>query len=173
MFTKNFIRLGRHIFNPAASGLAATSIIFGISVSWWGPSSLYPTTLQAIPLFLILFLPFLVSGVRMKRYFTISSFFISYTTSALVFFQLANSNMAINTIYRLVLDPTVIFFAFVMAPEPMTSPHSQKNQILFGVFVGATSIIVSRILYQIPFLQTLDPLIFSLLLANVIFFKYR
>jgi Na+-translocating ferredoxin:NAD+ oxidoreductase RnfD subunit len=167
MFSKNFIRLGRHIFNPASFGLGFISIVFAQTVSWWGPSSLYPTDPKTLPLFLILLSPFLVSGIRMKRYFITFSFLSFYALGSMIFFR------STNAILNLLLDPTVIFFSLVMITEPMTSPNSRKNQILFGLFIAIFAIFGSRIIYQIPLLKTLDPLIFSLLLANLFFFKNR
>lgn len=167
MFSKNFIRAGRHIFNPASFGLVFISIVLSQAVSWWGPSSLYPTDLRTLPLFLILFLPFIVSGVRMKRYFTTFSFISFYVLGSAIFFQ------STNDILKLLFDPTIIFFSLVMITEPMTSPSSLKNQILFGLFIALLAIFGSKIIYQIPLLTTLDPLIFSLLLGNLFFFKNR
>lgn len=167
MFSKNFIRIGRHIFNPASLGLGFISVVFAQTVSWWGPSSLYLTDLSALPLFLILLLPFLVSGMRMKRYITIFSFISFYILGSLIFFQ------STNNILNLILDPTVIFFSVVMVIEPMTSPSNLKNQLLFGLFIALVAIFSSKLIIQIPFLTTLDPLIFSLLLGNLLFFKNR
>lgn len=167
MFSKNFIRAGRHIFNPASFGLGFISIVFAQTVSWWGPGSLYPTDLRTLPLFIILLLPFLVSGIRMKRYITTLAFISFYVLGSAIFFQSANN------ILKLLFDPTIVFFSLVMITEPMTSPSSRRNQILFGLFIALLAIFGSKIIYQIPLLTTLDPFIFSLLLGNLFFFKNR
>lgn len=167
MFSKNFLRLGRHIFNPAAFGLLFISIIFYKTISWWAPGELFALSIKFPFLFLILLSPFLVSGLRMKKYFITLSFLIFYVLGSIVFFRSANN------ILSLVFDPTIIFFSLVMITEPMTTPHSRKNQILFGLFIAFLAIFSSRIIYQIPMLKTLDPLIFALILGNLIFFKNR
>lgn len=167
MFSKNFIRFGRHIFNPASFGLGFISIVFTKAISWWAPGELFALSIKFPFLLLILFSPFLVSGLRMKKYFITLSFLFFYALGSIMFFQ------STNNILNLVFDPTIIFFSLVMITEPMTTPHSRKNQILFGLFIAILSIFSSRIIYQIPMLKTLDPLIFALLLGNLIFFKNR
>lgn len=167
MFSKNFIRFGRHIFNPAAFGLGFGSIVFIQTISWWAPGELFALSIKFPFLLLILFSPFLVSGLRMKKYFIILSFLFFYALGSMVFFQ------STNNILSLIFDPTIIFFSLVIITEPMTTPHSRKNQILFGLFIAILAIFSSGIIYQIPMLKTLDPLIFALLLGNLIFFKNR
>jgi len=173
MFSKNFIRRGRHIFNPAAFGLVLTSVIFLTPVAWWGPGSLFGLSAKFLPLFLILLSPILVSGIRMKRYFTILFFLVSYTASNLIFLIVTKNTIDASIILRLIWDPTIIFFAIVMAPEPMTTPYSRKNQILFGVFIGLLAITSSRLLSLVPVIGALDSLILSLLVGNLLFFKQR
>lgn len=160
MFSKNFIRPIRHIFNPAAFGMIFIALVFSSFTSWWGPSALLGT-----PLFFLILLPALVSAYRMKRYLTISTFFLSYCLIAVLFFGADPQ--------RVLLDPTVIFFSLVMAPEPMTTPAKKQNQILFGLFLSLLVFVFSRFLIGLPLMQRIDPLIFSLLIGNLIFFKRR
>ena len=161
MFSKNFIRFSnRHIFNPAGFGLLVGAIIFHHNVSWWGVSWQQFFPQSGIPLrgtipFLILLSPALISILRMKRYRITLSFLIAY---ALI-------NIKLNSF----LDPTVLFFSIVMLPEPMTSPNRHNRQILFGIFVAIISIIASFPISNL----SLDPLIFSLLLGNLAFFRFR
>lgn len=170
MFSKNFIRFSnRHIFNPAGFGLLIGALIFDHNVSWWAVSwqQFFPQSgislRETIP-FLILLSPALVSILRMKRYRITLSFLIAY---ALI-------NINLNSF----LDPTVLFFSIVMLPEPMTSPNRHNRQILFGIFVALISIVASspissaKLADQISNLS-LDPLIFSLLLGNLVFLKFR
>jgi len=165
MFSKNFIRFSnRHIFNPAGFGLLVGAIIFGYNISWWGVSfqQFRIQNLEFIIYFLVLLSPTLVSILHMKRYRIILSFLIAYAL--------------INTTLNSFLDPTVLFFSIVMLPEPMTSPNRHNRQILFGFFVALISIFVSS-----PILNSKlsiinfapDPLIFSLLLGNLVFLRFR
>ena len=158
MATKNFLRIsGKHIFNPAAAGLMIGGIIFSQSVSWWGVSfqNILQFNLQNTILLLILLLPSLISGIRMRRIFNSVTFLIS---------NMILSNLTTTTL----LDPTTIFFAIVMLPEPMTTPVKIKNQILFGLSVAVLVQLIPLTGINLP-----DLFIPALLLGNVIFFKYR
>ncbi len=158
MFSKNFIRNSEsHIFNPAAFGLFFTSLLFNHNVSWWAVSfqSLTPFSLIGLIYFLILLSPGYVSLYKMRRFRNTLTFLICY-----FLFNLFNRGVVS-------LDPTVIFFSLVMLPEPATTPFTPFRQILFGGFVAVAVLLVSNFSF-LP-----DPLIFSLLLANLIFFKFK
>ncbi|MBI2036083.1 RnfABCDGE type electron transport complex subunit D [Candidatus Microgenomates bacterium] len=155
--SKNFLRVsGRGIFNPAGFGLLAGSLIFPDAISWWGTSfqQFRVQNLESIIFFLILLSPVLISIIRMKRYRIILSFLIMY--------------ILLSSISNL-LDPTLLFFSLVMLPEPMTTPNRHLPQILFGIFVAVFSFITFLPIQNFQ----LDPLITSLLIGNLIFFKFR
>ncbi len=142
MASKNFVRLSnKHIFNPAAVGLFLGGIIFNLNVSWWGSS--FQTHFWD---FLILLTPGIISFYKMKRYGSILSFLIVYE---------------LLTGFKNLLDPTTIFFALVMLPEPMTSPFDLKKQILYGAIVAVAITILS----YFPILP--DVFIPALLLGNL------
>jgi len=176
MGTKNFLKIsGRHIFNPAAIGLFIGGILFHQYVSWWGTSFQAFTSnfsFQKLILFLILLLPVLISGIRQRRYTTILIFLASYTLLAHVF----TYNFSIQSLIGRLLDPTVIFFATTMLPEPMTSPVNTKRQALYGFTVAFAFFILSYpVISKFLFMNNLLPDLFipALLLGNVLFFKYR
>lgn len=142
--SKNFVRLsGKHVFNPAGAGLFLGAYIFNVPISWWGVSLL--------PVFILL-LPGLVSILRMRRYGSILSFLIIYN---------------IFSGFKILLDPTTIFFALVMLPEPMTSPFDLKKQIIYGSVVAVFSLVFS----QVPLFP--DALIPALFLGNVFNFFFK
>lgn len=144
MAGKNFLRINnRHLFNPAALGLFLGGIFFNLDVSWWGVSAV---------VFLILLLPGYVSFYKMRRFGSILSF--------LVFYNLLSG-------FKLLLDPTTIFFALVMLPEPMTSPFDLKKQILYGAIVATAALVLS----YFPIFP--DVLIPALLLGNVFNFSFK
>jgi Na+-translocating ferredoxin:NAD+ oxidoreductase RnfD subunit len=172
MFSKNFIRFSnRHIFNPAGFGLLVGAIIFGYNISWWAVSfqkfSIFNFQFS-IP-FLILLSPALVSIFRMKRYRIVLSFLIAYA----LLNQFLNLK---SSILNLITDPTILFFSLVMLPEPMTTPNNHKRQVIFGIFVALFSIFssypISNFKFQISNLSV-DPLIFALLLGNLVFLRFR
>ena len=142
MFSKNFLHVSeRHIFNPAAFGLLVSGIILRQNISWWGVSwqqlSIHPLA------FIILLTPFLVSALRMRRYFIQLAFLL-----VLALFKVAP------------LDPVLLFFAAVMLPEPMTTPVRPISQLVFGAAVVLLSLM--------PYFP--DPLLLALLASNALFF---
>ncbi len=177
MAVKNFLRIsGRHVFNPAGSGLFLAGILFHQTVSWWGVSFqtiTAPFSLLKMLYFIILGLPFLISGFRMRRLISIFSFLITYTVVSLVFLL---HTFSLTTFFITVADSTVIFFSIVMLPEPMTSPVKQKRQLLYGVIVA---LVVSLLSY--PGINSAlsqkgllpDPFITALLIGNLFFLRFR
>lgn len=172
MVIKNFLRIkNRHIFNPAASGLFLVSLLFHHTVSWWGVSfqTIVAFRFQSLIFLLILFSPFLVSAVRMRR-FRIQVPFLTVNTILAIFFS---HQPAILT---LLFDPTTIFFTAVMLPEPMTTPNRPSQQLAFGAFIAILATILSlpSLIETLPFLQQLpDVFLLSLLISNLLFFVKR
>lgn len=168
MAIKNFVRISnKHIFNPAASGLLIGGLIFGSYVSWWGSSFQYSSNfnVQTLILYTILLSPLYISAYRIKRYFSILSFLVTYVV--LTFITFGNS---LNSLFVSLFDPTVIFFSIVMLPEPITSPSGRNKQIFFGATVGILSFIIgSNFISGSVFIP--DALITALLIANLLFFK--
>ncbi len=143
MWSKNYLRVSkRHIFNPAAFGLLVSGIILKQNISWWGVSW---QQLAGHPLaFIVLLTPFWISAWRVRRYFIQLAFLL-----ILIVFKASP------------LDPTLLFFAAVMLPEPMTAPAKPTRQLVFGVTVALLSLI--------PYFP--DSLLVALLISNVLFFK--
>lgn len=168
VISKHFLSFNkRHIFNPAAFGLLCASLLFGHIVSWWGVSwqQFKVSSLESIVFFLILLVPGYVSAIKMRRLKIIAAFLLVYNLFNYFFYKSVT-----------VLDPTVLFFSLVMLPEPITTPNKKNLQIYFGIFVGLVSITLS---YSLPIFNFQladvipDPLIAGLLIANLIFFKWR
>jgi Na+-translocating ferredoxin:NAD+ oxidoreductase RnfD subunit len=171
---KDFLRIGdRHIFNPAASGLMVGFLLFGLNPSWWGPTpygfgKLHPADL-AVAVSVAAF--GYVSLWRYKRYFNVVSFLVVSIILQIVL--LATS--PVNAIQALI-NPGSLFFALVMLPEPMTTPVKKLRQVLFGTFVaffniGAIYAMVNGLLPA--FSNFPDTSLIALLLANLLFFKFR
>lgn len=156
MAFKNFLRInGKHIFNPAAAGLFLGGVIFNLPVAWWGVS-FQNITMPGFGNFLsffILLLPIFVSVWRLRRFWSILSFLLIY---------------GLFTRFSLLLDPTTIFFALVMLPEPMTSPFTLKKQIFYGLTVAAAVFVLSFLPITMP-----DILIPALLLGNLFNFFFK
>ena len=179
MASKHFLRFsGRHVFNPAAFGLFTSSLLFNHNVSWWAVSfqQFFIFHLSSFIYFLILISPILISAVRMRRFRIILAFLFIYTILTTL---ILSANQLVTTNYSLlttILDPTILFFALVMRPEPMTSPNNHNRQFLFGISVALLTIVLSLPIVNSQFLIfnfPSDPLTFSLLIGNLLFFRFR
>jgi Na+-translocating ferredoxin:NAD+ oxidoreductase RnfD subunit len=171
---KDFLRPSdSHIFNPAASGLLIGFLLFGLNPSWWGPTpygfgKLHPADLAiAISIAALGY----VSLWRYKRYFNVLSYLVVSIILQIVL--LATSPM--NAIQALI-NPGSLFFALVMLPEPITTPVKKLRQVLFGTVVavfniGAIYAMANGLLPE--FSNFPDTSLIALLLANLLFFKFR
>lgn len=168
--SKHFVQISnRHIFNPAAIGLVVGNMLLNDTVSWWGVSfQVLKLTPLNIVVFFMLLAPIFVSGIRIKRFGSVGAFLLTY--SVLLFLQNQASPLMTLT------NPTVLFFAITMLPEPMTSPSVLRRQIFYGAFVATTAIVY----FYLPFSRSLlatnllpDGLLPFLLLGNLVFFRFR
>lgn len=131
----------RHIFNPAALGILASSLIFNRPVAWWGASwGMVPVAIIGLGMFPIL--------RRIRREWMAITFLLIYM---------------IFTSPRLAFDGTVFLFAFVLLTEPKTSSIAGKWRWGWGILVGLLVFIQSLFGIAIA-----DPLLFALLTANII-----
>ncbi len=144
--------LRRHLFNPAAFGIIAVSVLFGNQAGWWAVSWW--------PQFYLILLP--TAGYviyKIGRAPLVVSFLVVY----LLFIFFVTKNLPNS--FQAILDSTVILFALVMLPEPQSSPATGIWKYGFGLLVGAIVIMMS--LWRGV---GLDPLLFSLLSADLISF---
>ncbi|MBI4099200.1 hypothetical protein HY442_01565 [Candidatus Parcubacteria bacterium] len=108
---------GRHIFNPAAAGLAA-GMLLGAGAGWW---------LDQLPWSVALFGAFIVS--RTRKWPTVLAFLLVW------FF-----GSALQVGFRGAASTTPFFFTAVMLIEPMTTPAWPKAQAAYGAFVGILTV---------------------------------
>lgn len=149
--SKHIFRLGehRHIFNPAAFGILGVAFITGAPVAWWAVS------------FSPWIIPLIVSAsytlYQLKRLWLPITFLATYGLYFLLF-------VPKETLLPILLDGTVFLFAFVMLPEPITSPSAGRWKYAFGPLVFVVSILIGRI-GQLP-----DVFLPALLLGNILAF---
>ena len=171
---KDFLRISdRHIFNPAASGLLVGFFLFGLNPSWWGPtpysfSKMHPVNIGlAVSVFALAY----VSCYRYKRYFNV----LGYLVVSIILQVVLLSSTFSNAISAMI-NPGSLFFALVMLPEPMTTPVSKIRQMMFGVLVAFVNL---GLVYGLStgvfsgIANFPDTSLIALLLANLIFFKFR
>lgn len=121
---------GKHIFNPAAFGVAMTAMFIGQGATWWVAGNL-----ALLPIVL-------VGGVLVVRKIHRLDLVLTYLVAAIlssVFFKLADPAAAWSTIQTTVLHTSLLFFAFVMLTEPLTTPPRRSERIIYAVLVGVLS----------------------------------
>ena len=151
--SKQFIAVGirQHIFNPAAFGIMGVSLIFGTTVAWWGVSwGWYP---------LVIFVPLMMRILwRLHRLYLPLGFLLVY----FIYLILTSS---VDLALRTLVDSTVLLFALVMLPEPITSPAAGYFKYLFGASVAFVVIFVTT------FTKISEAFLPALLLANLVSFS--
>ena len=126
--SKQFIGAGlrQHIFNPAAFGIMAVVLAFGTPVAWWAVAwGKLPLVILVVAMIRILW--------RMKRLWLPLGFLIIYLIYYLALFDPKNAVLAL-------VDGSLLLFALVMLPEPMTSPIVGKSKYIFGSVVAIAAI---------------------------------
>lgn len=131
MVIKAFVRLdGRHIFNPAASGLLVGMILFSSFPSWWvGGQNLW--------VFLI-WIPVLL--YKQRRWAPMMAFILPLVT--------------FNGL-DILASASLLFFISVMLIEPKTSPADTKTGLFYGAIVALGYFLLNRFTGIDPLLPAL------------------
>lgn len=116
----------KHIFNPAAIAVIMTSFLMNQSASWW--------------IGMTVMTPFLIIGGlllirKINRELMVFSFFV-FTFITLVFFSFLNNDNPFIIFQNIFLNSALLFLAFIMLTEPLTTPPTKKLQIIYGTIVG-------------------------------------
>lgn len=126
MASKYIFALGKkHIFNPAAFGVALSAFVLGQSATWWVGGNL--------PL-----LPFvLLGGLLIVRKIRREDLVASFSVIALLTVALTtNGASSLTSITQTLLHSSFLFLALVMLTEPLTMPPSRFLRILYAAIVG-------------------------------------
>ncbi len=116
----------KHVFNPAAFAVVAAAFLVNKSASWW------IGTLYMAPF--VLAIGLLITR-KIQRTSLIVSFFVTSIACTLLFIFFTSSQSFL-VLKEAVLYSPLLFFAFVMLTEPMTTPPTKPLQILYGGLVG-------------------------------------
>ena len=157
ILSKHIIKIkNRHIFNPANFGLMIAGLI-GFSSSWWGSYTLVPV---------VIFGAFIL--YRIPKLKTVISFLIAYAFSTALLFG------SIQSFVPLIVNSTILFFAFFMLTEHKTSSFTTKGQIVYGVSTGVLSalLILASQLTGITYFSAYY-LNIALAFGNIVAFKVR
>lgn len=124
--SKFILAIGRkHLFNPAALGVALTALLLDQSATWWVGGSL--------PLLPVV----LAGGLLIIRKLRRLDLFATFVAVALVTILATTepSRYATAMTETLASSP-LLFFAFVMLTEPLTAPTTRLPRIAFAAIVG-------------------------------------
>lgn len=126
MASKYIFAVGKkHIFNPAALAVFLTSITIAGVANWWVGT--------------LVMLPFTLSGIlivrKIRRFELVFYFFITSLATILILSTLKGSDPLV-TLKKTFVDSPILFFAFVMLTEPLTTPPTKKLQAIYGALVG-------------------------------------
>ena len=116
----------KHLFNPAAFAVVITGLFLSQNASWW------IGTLVMTPFVLI---GGLMVIRKLKRTDLALSFFILAFLSMFVFGVIQGGDV-FNVLWKTLVSSPILFFAFIMITEPLTTPPSQFLRILYGALVG-------------------------------------
>ena len=116
----------RHIFNPAALGVALPALLLDHPATWWVSSQVW-----LMPIVL-------VGGVliirKLRRLDLVLAFAVANLAVSVLTSNLADAPVSIRFA---LLDSPFFFFAFVMLTEPLTAPQGKAWRIIYGALVGA------------------------------------
>jgi Na+-transporting NADH:ubiquinone oxidoreductase subunit NqrB len=115
----------KHIFNPAAFGVALAGLVLKGAASWWVGDN--ATILPLIILGGILVL------TRLHYYALLASFAVVVLGLTVAETPIAN---ALPSLSLMAIHSAFCFFAFVMLTEPRTVPLGRWRQIVYGALVG-------------------------------------
>lgn len=116
----------KHIFNPAAIAVVLTALGPQQSASWWiGNSAMMPSVL--------------IGGIllvrRIRRGAMVTSFFAAALAGTILSALMRHVGVT-SALHQTIFSSALLFLAFVMLTEPLTSPTTKKYQIWYGILTG-------------------------------------
>ena len=115
----------KHVFNPVAIAVALTALGFDGVASWWvGTQAMLPFSLLG-----------LLIVIKVRKDDLVFYFFVASLMTMLVFSVVQGGDLLTAAQQNITSSP-LLFFAFVMLTEPLTTPPTQALQALYGVLVG-------------------------------------
>ena len=127
MASKFIFNIGKkHLFNPVAIAVVITALFINQSANWWVGT---PTLL-----------PFVIIGGllivrKIRRFDLVFSFVITAILTTMVLGIFGGQNL-VSLFEKSFLTSPLLFFAFVMLTEPLTTPPTKTLQVFYGALVG-------------------------------------
>jgi len=115
----------KHIFNPAAFGVALAALTISQTATWWAAGN---TAL----------LPFVILGgllivKKLQRFDMVLSFGVAALATVVL---MSPANDFVTPLVQTLLHSSFFFLAFVMLTEPLTMPPSRLQRVVYGAIVG-------------------------------------
>lgn len=127
MASKYILAIGKkHIFNPAALTVAITALAINQSASWW---------IGTLPMLPFVLVGGLLLAKKIKKHDMVISFLLTAVLTILVFGFFKGTNL-FTLAQKSIVDSPMLFFAFVMLTEPLTTPPTNTLQVFYGALVG-------------------------------------
>ncbi len=125
MASKYIFAIGKkHIFNPAAFGVALSALLINQSATWWVAGNLA-------------LLPFvLVGGLLIVRKIRRADLVLAFSVVALLTIAVTAGGDPTTAVTRTLLHSSFFFLGLVMLTEPLTMPPSRLLRLLYGAIVG-------------------------------------
>jgi len=148
MASKYILAIRRqHIFNPAALAVALSAFTLNRAAGWWvGTFTMMPFVLAGG----------LLVARKIARFGLVLSF-LAAACAVNLGASLAKGTGVLPAAGQFFAETPILFFAFVMLTEPLTSPAERTPRIVYGAMVGflfAPSLHVGRV-YSTPELALL------------------
>lgn len=124
---------GHPWFNPAALGVVIGAVLFGLAPAWWVSIGTPGETLM-------LGLGVLVTARSWRNWRLPASFLLAFAALATLYHFLFGGAVSPAVLALSVLDPTALFFALFMLPEPRTAPADHGAQPLYGAVVAVLAV---------------------------------
>ncbi|MGE5541121.1 MAG: ferredoxin--NADP reductase [Bacillota bacterium] len=116
----------KHLFNPAAFGVALPALTLGVGASWWvGTLSMLPFVTVG---------GFLVAR-KIRRLDLVLAFGASVVVTIL-FLSAGEGSGALHIVKQALLYSPAVFLGTVMLTEPLTMPPGRFNRVWYAVLVG-------------------------------------
>lgn len=130
---------GRPWLNPAMSGAVLGSLVLGLVPAWWVGIGPYGVEMVAgLGLLLLL---------RDRRSWRLpATFLLTYSFLSVLQHLVVGASTNLSILLLLSFDPSTVFFAFFLVPEPRTAPRSDPDRVLYAGSIGVGAAVLPVIL---------------------------
>jgi ferredoxin-NADP reductase len=116
----------KHLFNPAAVAVALTAFWLNQPATWWvGTTYMLP----------IVLLGGLLVIRKLRRFDMVLTCVLAAVVASGIFTILQGHDV-LHTLSLTFIQTPLLFFAFIMVTEPLTSPSTKAHQVVYGGIVG-------------------------------------